>query len=118
MFPTTWIERPVAATKEARPGALRRGRGEGARTRNGVNHGRAYDATASLTSFVDGLPCIAHDINPRAYLHRVVSCIVHGWPQAKLRELLPDRMLAAHPDLFIGDPDALPLPSPTRDLAR
>jgi transposase len=22
--------------------------------------------------------CIAHDINPRAYLHRVVQCIVHG----------------------------------------
>jgi hypothetical protein len=60
--------------------------------------------------------CIAHDVNPRAYLHRVVHCIVHGWPQAQLRELLPDRMLAAHPDLFIGDPDSLPLPGMTRAL--
>jgi transposase len=29
--------------------------------------------------------CIAHDVNPRAYLHRVVHCIVHGWPQSQLR---------------------------------
>ncbi len=25
--------------------------------------------------------CIAHEVNPRAYLHEVVHCIVHGWPQ-------------------------------------
>jgi transposase len=62
--------------------------------------------------------CIAHDVNPRAYLHRVVHCIVHRWPQAKLRDLLPDRMLAAYPDLYVGDPDALPLPSPIRVLVR
>jgi transposase len=62
--------------------------------------------------------CIAHDVNPRAYLHRVVHCIVHGWPQAKLRDLLPDRMLAEHPDLYVGDPDALPMPPTTRPLAR
>jgi transposase len=62
--------------------------------------------------------CIAHDVNPRAYLHRVVHCIVHGWPQAQLRELLPDRMLAAHPGLFMGDPDSLPLPPATRALPR
>ena len=62
--------------------------------------------------------CIAHEVNPRAYLHRVVHSIVHGWPQAQLRELLPDRMLAAHPELFVGDPDALPIPATTRALAR
>jgi transposase len=62
--------------------------------------------------------CIAHEINPRAYLHRVVHCIVHGWPQARLRELLPDQMLAAHPDLFVGDPEALPMPTGVRALAR
>jgi transposase len=62
--------------------------------------------------------CIAHDVNPRAYLHRVVHCIVHGWPQAQLRDLLPDRMLAAHSELFIGDPDSLPLPGMTRTLPR
>jgi transposase len=62
--------------------------------------------------------CIAHDVNPRAYLHLVVHCIVHGWPQAKLRDLLPDRMLAEHPELYVGDPDALPMPSAPRALAR
>jgi hypothetical protein len=55
--------------------------------------------------------CIAHDVNPRAYLHKVVHCIVHGWPQDKPRDLLPDRMLATHPELYAGDPDALPIPS-------
>ena len=53
--------------------------------------------------------CVAHDVNPRAYLHLVTQLIVRGWPQAKLRDLLPDRMLVAHPELFIGDPDTLPL---------
>ena len=62
--------------------------------------------------------CIAHDVNPRAYLHRVVHCIVHGWPQAKLRDLLPDRMLAADEELYIGDPDALPMASRTGALPR
>lgn len=62
--------------------------------------------TATILSII--ATCIAHDVNPRAYLHRVVHCIVHGWPQHHLRQLLPDRMLAAHPELFIGDPDALP----------
>lgn len=60
--------------------------------------------------------CIAHDVNPRAYLHRVVHCIVHGWPQTKVRDLLPDRMLDAHPDLYVGDPDALPIPDTKRAL--
>jgi transposase len=72
--------------------------------------------TADILSII--ATCIAHDVNPRAYLHRVVHCIVHGWPQAQLRELLPDHMLAAHPELFVGDPDALPMPSPTRALTR
>jgi hypothetical protein len=35
-----------------------------------------------------------------------------------LRELLPDQMLAAHPDLFVGDPEALPMPTGVRALAR
>jgi transposase len=52
--------------------------------------------------------CIAHDVNPRAYLHLVTKLIVRGWPQARLRELLPDRMLAVHPELFVGDSGALP----------
>lgn len=54
--------------------------------------------------------CIAHDVNPRAYLHLVSRLIVHGWPHARLRDLLPDRMLLAHPDLYIGERDTLALP--------
>ncbi len=41
----------------------------------------------------------------------------YGWPQATLRELLPDRMLTIHAELYVGDPDALPLPSPLRALS-
>jgi transposase len=51
--------------------------------------------------------CIAHDINPRAYLHLVTKLIVRGWPHARLRELLPDRMLAAHSELGVGERPAL-----------
>jgi hypothetical protein len=47
--------------------------------------------------------CIAHDVNPRAYLHVVTKLFVQGWPQTKLREHLPDRMLASHPELNVGD---------------
>jgi transposase len=71
--------------------------------------------TADILSIV--ATCIAHEVNPRAYLHKVVHGIVHGWPQAKLRDLLPDRMLEAHPELYVGNPDALPLPSTPRRLS-
>jgi transposase len=54
--------------------------------------------------------CIAHDVNPRAYLHLVTRLVVHGWPQRRLRELLPDRIIVAHPELASGEPDALLLP--------
>ncbi len=43
--------------------------------------------TADILSIV--ATCIAHGVNPRACLRKVVHCIVRGWPQAKLRELLP-----------------------------
>jgi transposase len=62
--------------------------------------------TAAILSIV--ATCIAHDINPRAYLRLATRLIVHGWPQKQLRELLPDRMLEAHPELFVGDPFSLP----------
>ncbi|MCA9600363.1 MAG: IS66 family transposase [Myxococcales bacterium] len=52
--------------------------------------------------------CIAHEVNPRAYLHLVTKLIVRGFPQSKLRDLLPDRMLAAYPELHAGDPATLP----------
>jgi transposase len=72
--------------------------------------------TADILSIV--ATCIAHDVNPRAYLHKAIHAIVHGWPQAELRALLPDRMLVAHPELYVGDPDALPLPLSRRALPR
>ena len=49
--------------------------------------------------------CIAHDINPRAYLHLVTRQLVRGWPKRQLRELLPDRIVAAHPELAAGEPE-------------
>jgi transposase len=53
--------------------------------------------------------CMAHDVNPRAYLHLVTKLIVEGWPQKALRELLPDRIVATHPALLSGHhPPALP----------
>jgi transposase len=74
------------------------------------------ERTADILSIV--ATCIAHDVNPRAYLHKVVHAIVHGWLQARLRDLLPDRMLVAHPELYVGDPDALPMSAGTRLLSR
>ena len=68
----------------------------------------AASAPAHILSII--ATCIAHDVNPRAYLHLVTKLIVQGWPQASLRELLPDRMLAAHPELFAGDHDVLSAP--------
>ena len=64
------------------------------------------ERTAAVLTIIG--TCIAHDVNPRAYLHLVTKLIVQGWPQTKLRELLPDRMLVAHPELYIGDRDAVP----------
>jgi transposase len=61
--------------------------------------------TAAILSIMAS--CIAHDVNPRAYLHLVTKLIVHGWPQSRLRDLLPDKMLAMHPHLYVGDRDAL-----------
>jgi transposase len=73
------------------------------------------ERTGDILSIV--ATCIAHDINPRAYLHKVAHCIVHGWHLGKLRDLLPDRMLAAHPELYVGDPDALPMSTAARAVS-
>lgn len=67
------------------------------------------ERTAKILSILAS--CIAHDVNPRAYLHLVTKRIVHGWPHAKLRDLLPDRMLASHPELYVGESSALTSPS-------
>lgn len=67
------------------------------------------ERTATILTIV--ATCIAHDVNPRAYLHLVTKLIVHGWPNAKLRELLPDKILAMHPELYVGEPSELPASS-------
>lgn len=63
------------------------------------------ERTAAILSIL--ATCIAHDLNPRAYLHRVTHLIVAGWPQRRLRELLPDRIVALHPELVAGELAAL-----------
>ena len=66
------------------------------------------ERTAAILSIVAS--CVAHDVNPRAYLHVVTQLVVKGWPQAQLRDLLPDRILVARPELFAGEREALPAP--------
>ena len=61
--------------------------------------------TAQILSLI--ATAISHDVNPRAYLHLVARHIVDGWPNARLRDLLPDRMLAVHPELYVGENVAL-----------
>jgi transposase len=68
------------------------------------------ERTANILTII--ATAIAHDINPRAYLHLVTKLIVKGWPQANVRDLLPDRILAAHPDLYVGDPALSPSVEP------
>jgi transposase len=71
------------------------------------------ERTATILTLVG--TCIAHQINPRAYLHVVTKRIVHGWPQARLRELLPDQIGMLHPELRLparaARSPALPAPS-------
>jgi hypothetical protein len=64
------------------------------------------ERTAAVLTII--ATCISHDVNPRAYLHLVRKLIVQGWPQGQLRDLLPDRMLATHPELHIGEPSTAP----------
>jgi transposase len=66
--------------------------------------------TAAILSII--ATCIAHDINPRAYLHLVTQLIVHGWPQKRLRDLLPDRIALVHPVLRVVTLDELDAEEP------
>jgi transposase len=59
------------------------------------------ERTASILTIV--ATCVSYGVNPRAYLHLVTTLIVNRWPHAKLRELLPDRLAIAHPDLLLQD---------------
>ena len=55
--------------------------------------------------------CVAHRVNPRAYLHLVTKLIVNGFPRARLRELLPDQIVKKHPTLRLPAPAARPPPA-------
>ena len=57
------------------------------------------ERTARILSII--ATAIAHGLNPRAYLHAVVKLLVEGWPAERLRELLPDRIAALHPELSV-----------------
>jgi len=61
------------------------------------------ERTAQILTIVG--TCVAHAINPRAYLHLVAKMLVYGWPQSRLRELLPDRLTVKHPELLLRDDD-------------
>lgn len=58
------------------------------------------ERTAAILTLVGS--CVAHEINPRAYLHLVTRLVVEGWPQSKLRDLLPDRIAVTHPELVVA----------------
>jgi len=55
--------------------------------------------------------CIAHRVNPRAYLHLVTKLIIHGHPQSRLHELLPGKLAESHPELRLPDRAARPPPA-------
>jgi len=61
------------------------------------------ERTAQILTIVG--TCVAHGINPRAYLHLVAKMLVYGWPQPRRRELLPDRLNVKHPELLLRDDD-------------
>lgn len=57
------------------------------------------ERTADILTIVG--TCVAHGVNPRAYLHCVTNLILDGWRQAEIRELLPDRLITRHPELLV-----------------
>jgi transposase len=63
------------------------------------------ERTAHILTIVG--TCVAHEINPRAYLHLATKMLLNGWPQSKLRDLLPDRLAAAHPTLLLSQDDPI-----------
>jgi hypothetical protein len=47
--------------------------------------------------------CVSYGVNPCAYLHLATKLIINRWPQAKLRDLLPDRLALAHQGFLLTD---------------
>jgi transposase len=70
------------------------------------------ERTATILTIIG--TCVAHGINPRAYLHLVTKLLINGWPQSRLRDLLPDRITREHPQLR-APPSARP---PRQQFAR
>lgn len=68
------------------------------------------ERTAQVLTIVGS--CVSYGINPRAYLHLVTRLIVAGWPEAKRRDLLPDRMCESHPELVVQERGEAALPAP------
>lgn len=67
------------------------------------------ERTAAILTII--ATCVSFGVNPRAYLHLATKLLLGGWPQAKLRDLLPDRLAIAHPTLLVSD-DGQPVHGP------
>jgi len=59
------------------------------------------ERTAAILTIV--ATCVSYGVNPRAYLHLATKLIISRWPQANLRDPLPDRLALAHPNLLLTD---------------
>jgi len=59
------------------------------------------ERTAAILTIV--ATCASYGVNPRAYLHLATKLIINRWPQANLRDPLPDRLALAHPNLLLTD---------------
>jgi transposase len=55
------------------------------------------ERSAAILSIV--ATCVSHEVSPRAYLHVVTKLLLEDWPNAKLRDLLPDRIVSLYPEL-------------------
>jgi transposase len=73
------------------------------------------ERTAAVLTII--ATCIAHDVNPRAYLHVVTKLRVHGWPDERRREILPDRILASYPELHVDEHVEPPIDAAPSPLA-
>ncbi|MCC6527280.1 MAG: IS66 family transposase [Polyangiaceae bacterium] len=69
------------------------------------------ERTAHVLTIVGS--CVAYGVNPRAYLHLVTKLSVAGWPEAKRRDLLPDRLSLTHPGLLVRERGYAALPEPS-----
>lgn len=59
------------------------------------------ERTAAILTII--ATCVSYGVNPRAYLHLAIKLILDSWPQAKLRDLLPDRLALTHRNLLLTD---------------